>query len=291
MQKRKKLLLKRGYIDKKLVFFVVVLALIAFTVPAGAGLVTVVHGLPALPEAVPSFNPIDIAIDGQCQYIYRLYGAKLGPIEFEAGQHAITFYESIPGQPCAGTELAATEWNQQADDEIDVVLGLNSEDEVTISLWDNTTALDAINGGVEAAVEVRNAAAGPTLDVVLKKGNDVVQVGGVPPGLILGPIETTQGEHTLLIQKGTKVLEQVTGDVQANRVYWAYVTGSVFKETVKLLTIESIPGEATEGNPPNPPKFSTCCYAGFPAPVSQSQCQSTGGIYIGDVNPTPNPCP
>jgi hypothetical protein len=277
---------------KKLVFIFMWLFLAAFAVSAQAGLLTVIHGLPALPGAVPSFNPIDIAIDGQCQYIYRLYGAKLGPIEFEAGQHSITFYENAPGQPCAGTQLATTQWNQLSNDEIDVVLGLNSEDQVAISFWDNRTALDLVDGGVEAAVEVRHAAAGPTLAVVLKKGNETVSTGGVPAGSFLGPIETTQGEHTLLIQKGSDViLAQNTGLFQAKRVYWAYVTGSVFKETVKLLTIESIPGEATAGNPPGPPKFSTCCIFGVPSQLSSRNCSQASGLYIGDVNPSPNPCP
>ena len=275
---------------KKLVIIIMWLLLAAFAVSAQAGMLTVVHGLPALPGAVPSFNPIDIAIDGQCQYIYQLYGKKIGPEEFEAGQHSITFYETIPGQPCTGTQLATTEWNQQADDEIDVVLGLNSEDQVAISFWNNRTALNLVEGGVEAAVEVRHAAAGPTLDVDLKKGNETVTTGGVPAGSFLGPIETTQGEHTLLIQKGSEVLGQLTGELQPNRVYWTYVTGSVFKGTVKLLAIESIPGQPTEGNPPGPPKFSTCCIFGVASQLSQSNCNTSSGTYIGDVNPVPNPC-
>ncbi len=51
-------------------------ALTALAVPARAALITVIHGLPALPGAVPSSNPVDVAIDGKCEYIYQPYGAK-----------------------------------------------------------------------------------------------------------------------------------------------------------------------------------------------------------------------
>ncbi|UCD58123.1 MAG: hypothetical protein JSV16_03135 [Candidatus Hydrogenedentota bacterium] len=276
--------------NKKLIFIMIWLASAAFAVPAEAGLVTVIHALPALPGAVPSSNPVDIAIDGVCEHTYQPYGAKLGPKQIEAGWHSIIFYESIPDDPCRGKVLAAIEGWVSATDEIDVVLHLNSEDQVVISTWDNTTALDAIDSGAEAAVEVRHAAAGPILSAVLKKENDVVEVGGVQAGSILGPIETTEGEHTLQIKKGEENLDQDTGVLKEGRVYWVYVTGSVFKKTVDLLTIESIPDELIEGEDPGPPKFSTCCLYGTAVQLGQNQCQSLGGTFIGDIDPSRNPC-
>ena len=276
---------------KKRMVLLVLLVMVAFASPVGAKYVTFIHGLPALPGAVPSFNPVDINVDGQCQYIYKLYGSKLGPIDIEAGDHAVTFYENVPGQRCTGTVLGTYEWTHQADDEIDVVLGLNAEDEVAISVWDNKPSLALVDGGAEAVVEVRNAAAGPTLDALVRKGSSVVANGSAAPGAKYGPIETTQGGHSVVILRGAKVFGENEGSFQQNRVYWNYITGSVFKDTVKILSIESIPDQPSEGNPPSPPAFSTCCYAGFPAAVSQSTCLSTGGLYVGNVNPSPNPCP
>jgi hypothetical protein len=291
MQKRKKFLLVRKFMTKKLVFIMMWLAMVAVAVPAGAGLVTFIHGLPALPGAIPSSNPVDIAFDGKCEYIYEPYGAKLGPRQIEEGWHTTVFYESTPNDPCRGTVLAATEVFFDASDEVDVTLHLNSEDVVVASVWDNTTALDAIENGAEVAVEVRNAAAGPTLTAVLKKENEEVDSGGVIPGSSLGPIETTAGKHTVQVKNGDETLDQDSDEFKADRVYWVYITGSVFKKTINLLTIESIPGELIEGQPPpNPPKYSTCCYYGYPVPSGQGQCYSTGGLYVGDVAPDPNPC-
>lgn len=291
MQKRKKFLLVRKIMTKKLVFIMMWLALVAVAVPAGAGLVTVIHGLPALPGAIPSSNPVDIALDGACEYIYEPYGAKLGPRQIEEGWHSIIFYESLPNDPCRGTVLSAIETFLEASDEVDITLHLNSEDVVVASVWDNTTALDAIDAGVEVAVEVRNAAAGPTLTAVLKKENEEVDSGGVIPGSTFGPIATTVGEHIVQVKNGDETLDQDSDEFQADRVYWVYITGSVFKKTINLLTIESIPGELIEGeDPPNPPRYSTCCYYGYPVQLGQGQCYSTGGRYIGDVAPNPNPC-
>ncbi len=67
------------------------------------------------------------------------------------------------------------------------------------------------------AVEVRNAAAGPTLRAVLKKGNDVVKAGRVRAGSVLGPIETTRGRHTLKIKKGAENLDQKTSWLKRGR--------------------------------------------------------------------------
>jgi hypothetical protein len=291
MQKRKKFLLVRKIMTKKLVFIMMWLAMVAVAVPADAGLVTFIHGLPALPGAIPSSNPVDIALDRECEYIYEPYGAKLGPRQIEEGWHSIIFYESLPNDPCRGTVLSALEVFLEASDEVDITLHLNSEDVVVASIWDNTTALDAIDNGAEVAVEVRNAAAGPTLTAVLKKENEVVDSGGVIPGSSLGPIETTVGKHTVQVKNGDETLDQDSDEFQADRVYWVYITGSVFKKTINLLTIESIPGELIEGQPPpNPPKYSTCCYYGYPVQSGQGSCYSTGGLYIGDVAPNPNPC-
>ncbi len=146
---------------KKLMPIMVCVAFVAFAVPASAGLITVIHALPALPDAVPSSNPVDIAIDGVCEYIYQPYGSKIGPRKIEAGQHSIIFYESIPDDPCQGEVLAARQGNLNATAQIDVVLGLNSQDRVVVRIWDNTNALDAIENGAETAVEIRGAAAGP----------------------------------------------------------------------------------------------------------------------------------
>jgi hypothetical protein len=275
---------------RKLIFISVLVAVAAFALSAQAGVVTFNHGLPALPGAVPSNNPVDIAIDGVCENIYVPYGSKLGPTQFEAGLHSVIFYESVPGDPCRGTVLSAREWNVEDTTQIDVALSLNAEDQVTVSVWDNTTSLFAVENGAETAVEVRHAAGGPILDVVLEKDNEVVQVGGVPAGLIFGPIETTQGAHILRIRNGKEVLDQDTDSLKPNRVYWAYVTGSVFKKTVNILTIESIPGDEIEGGVPSPPRFSTCCFFGTAIQLGQNQCQSTGGTYIGDVDPATGPC-
>jgi hypothetical protein len=275
--------------NKKVI--IITLMLVSFTIPASAGLVTFIHGLPALPGAIPSSNPVDIALDGKCEYIYEPYGAKLGPRQIEEGWHSIIFYESLSNDPCRGTVLAAIEAFLETSDEVDIALHLNSEDVVVASIWDNTTALDAIENGAEVAVEVRNAAAGPTLTAVLKKENEEVDSGGVIPGSTFGPIDTTVGEHIVQVKNGEETLDQDSDEFKADRVYWVYITGSVFKKTINLLTIESIPGELIEGqDPPNPPKYSTCCYYGYPVPSGQGQCYSTGGLYIGDVAPSPNPC-
>ena len=234
---------------KKLVFIIMLLFLAAVAVPAQADLVTIIHGLPALPGALPSNNPVDIAIDGVCEYFYTPYGAKIGPSKFEDGKHSIIFYESIPDQPCRGTILAARDWNQDTDDEIDVVLGLNAEDEVTISFWDNTTALDVVDCEAETAIEVRNAAAGPTLGAVVKKGDDKIN-GDVENGSTFGPIKTTSSEHILQVKKESEILDQDTDSLKKNRVYWVYITGSVDKKTVNILNIESVPDEAIDGELP-----------------------------------------
>ena len=236
---------------KKIQLFITIFfALVAFTVSAEADLVTIIHGLPALPGALPSNNPVDIAIDGVCEHFYQPYGAKLGPKVFEAGKHTFIFYESIPDDPCRGFVLAAIEVDLDTDDEIDVVLHLNSEDEVIAGIWDNTTALDVVDCGVETAIEVRNAAAGPTLGAVVKKGNDKVN-GDVKNGGTFGPIKTTGGDHILQIRNGSEVLDQDTDDLKKERVYWVYITGSVDKKTVNILNIESVPDEALEGEIPS----------------------------------------
>jgi hypothetical protein len=50
--------------------------------------------------------------------------------------------------------------------------------------------------------------------------------------------------------------------------------------------------DAATGNTPGDPVFRTCCYAGYPVePSNEGTCRSTGGLYLGDVNPSPNPCP
>jgi len=36
--------------------------------------------------------------------------------------------------------------------------------------------------------------------------------------------------------------------------------------------------------------FRTCCYSGAAAQVNQSTCESTGGTFIGNVDPATNPC-
>ena len=38
-------------------------------------------------------------------------------------------------------------------------------------------------------------------------------------------------------------------------------------------------------------QFSTCCIGGSPSQVSFEICQLSGGLFLGDVNPVPNPCP
>ena len=275
--------------DKKVI--VITFMLLFFTTTASAQLVTFVHGLPALPGAIPSSNPVDIALDGKCEYIYEPYGAKLGPRQIGEGWHTTIFYESIPDDPCRGKVLAAIEVFFDESDEFDITLHLNSEDVVVASVWDNTIALDAVENGAEVAVEVRHAAAGPNLTAILKKGIEVVDSGAVIPGQSLGPIETTAGEHTVQVKNGDETLDQDSDEFEADRVYWVYITGSVFKKTTNLLTIESIPGELIEGeDPPNTPKYSTCCFYGYPVSFGQNQCQSGGGTYIGDVAPDPNPC-
>ena len=235
--------------SKKQIFITMCCVLIAFTVPAQAGLVTIIHGLPALPGALPSNNPVDIAIDGVCEHFYTPYGAKLGPSEFEDGKHYIIFYESIPDEPCRGTILALTEWNQDTDDEIDIVLGLNSDDEVVISFWDNTTALDVVDGGVETAIEVRHVAGGSTLGAVVKKGKSQVD-GDVANGDTFGPIKTTKSDHILQIRDELEILDQDTDTLKKDRVYWVYITGSVAKKTVNILNLESVPDEAIDGELP-----------------------------------------
>ncbi|MDJ0985380.1 MAG: hypothetical protein QNJ26_07535 [Desulfobacterales bacterium] len=137
---------------RKLLSITLWFALIALAVPASAALITVIHGLPALPGAVPSSNPVDVAIDGKCEYIYQPYGAKMGPRHIEAGQHTIIFYESIPDEPCQGTVLAARQGFLSDSAQIDVTLGLNAQDQVSIMTFDNTAALDAIENGFETAV-------------------------------------------------------------------------------------------------------------------------------------------
>jgi hypothetical protein len=282
---------RRKIMTKKPLFIAISIIFVLFSIPASAARVTLIHGLPALPGAVPSFNPVDIAIDGVCEGIYRLYGAKLGPIEFDPGVHSFTFYDAAPGQPCSGNQLAATQINVTATTQIDVALGLNAEDEVAISIWDNAPSLFAVEGTTNAAVEVRHAAAGPILGAILTREGILVETGGLPAGLILGPIVTTPGIHTLQILKGVELLGETIGDLLPERVYWVYVTGSVFKGTVNILAIESIPGAPTAGNPPGPPKFTTCCFFGTPTQLSQNQCQATGGIFIGDVDPAKAVCP
>jgi hypothetical protein len=235
--------------SKKQILITIFFALVAFTVPAQAGLVTVIHGLPALPGALPSNNPVDIAIDGVCKYFYAPYGAKIGPSEFEDGKHYIIFYEAIPDEPCRGTILAARDWIQKTDDEIDVVLGLSSEDEVAISFWDNTTALDEVDGGVEAAIEVRHVAGGSTLGAVVKKGKRQVD-GVVANGDTFGPVKTTKSDHILQIRDELEILDQDTDTLKKDRVYWVYITGSVAKKTVNILNIESVPDEAIGGECP-----------------------------------------
>ncbi len=78
--------------------------------------------------------------------------------------------------------------------------------------------------------------------------------------------------------------------MQDDRAYWIYITGSVFKKTVNLLSIESIPGELIEGQEPPPAAFSTCCAFGVAIQVSQNQCNTLDGTYLGDVDPSKNPC-
>ena len=220
--------------------------IVAFTMPAQADLMTIVHGLPALPGALPSNNPVDIAVDYVCEYFYQPYGTKLGPKRYEAGKHTFIFYEAIPDKPCQGFVLAAKEIELGADDEIDVVLHLNAEDEVVIGTWDNTTALDAIDKGATAAIEVRNAASSPTLTAVLKKSDDEIE-GDVDNGSSFGPVKTTTGEHILQVRNESEILDQDTGEVQLERAYWVYLTGSVDKKTVNILTLESVPDEAIDG--------------------------------------------
>ena len=275
---------------KKCLSFSMWLAIVAIAVPASAGLITVIHGLPALPGAVPSSNPVDISIDGTCEYTYRPYGSKIGPRELEPGLRTIIFYEALPDDPCNGTVLAARQGNIAESDQIDIVLGLNAEDQVDITTFDNTTALDALENGFQTAVEFRNVAAGPVLSAILLKGLESVAAGGVEPGLRFGPIETTAGEHTQRIENGPEVLEQDSDTLLAERAYWVYITGSVFKKTINLLSIESVPGELIEGQEPPPAAFSTCCAFGIAAQVSETQCRSWNGTYLGDVDPSKNPC-
>ncbi len=150
--------------------------------------------------------------------------------------------------------------------------------------------MDALDNGFETAVEFRNVAAGPILGAVLLKGNETVASAGVQPGLRAGPYATTAGEHTLRVQNGPEVLDQDNDTLQDDRAYWVYITGSVFKKTVNLLSIESIPGELIEGGEPPPAAFSTCCAFGVAIQVSQNQCNTLGGIYLGDIDPSKNPC-
>ena len=256
-------------------------------VPAQAALLTIIHALPALPGAMPASNPVDVAIDGVCEHIYEPYGAKLGPKQIAAGVHSIIFYESIPDDPCQSTVLAAAEANLPDTAQIDVVLGLNASDQVIVLAWDNRLSLD---DGSETVVEVRHAAGGPTLGAVLRKGDTQVGAFEVLASTSSGPVATTQGEHTLQVRNGLEVLDQSVGDFKADRVYWAYITGSVFKKTVNLLVIESVPGELIEGEEPPAARFSTCCLFGTATQLGQNQCSQAGGTYIGDVDPAGAPC-
>ncbi len=276
---------------KKRLFIPVFLGILALTAPASAELVTIIHGLPALPGVIPSYNPIDIAIDGECTHIYKLFGSKTGPIEMAAGTHSIVFYESALASPCRGTVLGALEGVIPEGGELDVVLGLDAEDQVAVKIFNNKTSLAALENGMETGVEVRSVAAGPTLGAIVKKDLEQVHAGEVAAGAFLGPLGSTPGDHTVQVNKGEEVLDLVTGNFERGRVYWIYICGSVFKKTVDLLSIQSIPDEPVEDEPPTEPaKFSTCCFYGAAAQLGEAQCQKSGGRYIGDVDPLSNPC-
>jgi hypothetical protein len=42
--------------------------------------------------------------------------------------------------------------------------------------------------------------------------------------------------------------------------------------------------------PPAPAMFNTCCFFGTATQLNQNQCMSSGGTFIGDVDPATNPC-
>jgi hypothetical protein len=96
---------------KKQIIFLICFAILAFTAPAQAGFMTLVHGLPALPGILPTNNPVDIALDGECKFFYVSYGQNL-LLEFEEeGRRSVIFYESIPDTPCRGTVLGALDFD------------------------------------------------------------------------------------------------------------------------------------------------------------------------------------
>ncbi len=276
-------------------FFAAIFLSVGWSTATHAALASLVHALPPLPNAIPASNPVDIAINGKCEYHAKPFGAKIGPKKTNSGEYTVLFYEAKESDPCRGQVLAEITLDIEETDEVDIVLGLDQRDLVKVHVWDNRDSLDEIEDGISpTVVEVRNVAASSRLEAVLTVEGEEAQSVMVKPGRG-GLMNSEPGKASLRVKKGGETLDLDRGKLKSGAAHWVYITGSQFRSTIELLTLRAVPRQRPipdQNTRPDDvtPEYSSCCLFGVCSQLSPANCRTSSGLYIGDTACRPNPC-
>ena len=270
---------------------------------AEAELLSIIHAMPDGPGEWTTNSPVDIKVDGVCEFTRKFYGDKLGPFEVKAGRYKIDVSVYKVGAPCKGKKLATGKVKIKKGGEVDAVIYLANPSGGgkvgKIRTFDNTKSLDPVlSEDWDAAIEVRSVYQSGTVSAVVERAGTEIGSGDVAPGRVLGPFETTAESHEMTVTQGDVTIDTKRGRTRNVRAYWAYVVGAVEEESRELLIFESIPleppprGGGGDGGK-EPENQNACCIPGggnVCSPLSFSNCSTAGGTYVGERGCNPNPC-
>ena len=105
--------------------FILITVVAALVVPASdAELISIIHALPDGPGDWTSNSPIDIKVDGVCEFTRVFYGEKIGPLEIAPRRYKMSVHAHKIGAPCRGKKLASRRVKIKKNAEVDTVIYL-----------------------------------------------------------------------------------------------------------------------------------------------------------------------
>ena len=160
----------------------IIIALIAISVPAMAENVTVVHGIPGSDLGLPNELAVDISVDGACAAPGVEFTDVAGPLPVAPGLYDVEVRLASAGtSPCTGLLVIAETLSVRFGEDVSVVAHLTLDGTITLSKFVNDVrAVDAGNG----RLIIRHLADAPEVGIVFSTGG--------PPMPLVSSLENPQ---------------------------------------------------------------------------------------------------